>query len=259
MKLINLIWIVAFILSSCSKDENENNQIILHYSIINNKPNPIENNQINILFPTSDKIQLIIMGGDGNYTVSNSDEIVVDVRRKNNFIDITPISIGSSIITVIDNSGNSYTLNIKVHYRELNLKVDKQDIIVIGDKLSETQKAEIEQKVALTLPVKINGGFSFIYDLNDRKGHVLIFKEKISENGIESVFEEKYTETDSVGYRSFVIQIDGKEREFILNRYDAPKSKSDMIEPMAFIEILTNQFKTEYPNVQWVYTQQRIK
>lgn len=88
---------------------------------------------------------------------------------------------------------------------------------------------------------------------------MLIFKEKISENGIESVFEEKYTETDSVGYRSFVIQIDGKEREFILNRYDAPKSKSDMIEPMAFIEILTNQFKTEYPNVQWVYTQQRIK
>ena len=32
-----------------------------------------------------------------------------------------------------------------------------------------------------------------------------------------------------------------------------------MIVPIAFIEILTEQFKTEYPNIECVYTQQRIK
>ena len=47
------------------------------------------------------------MGGDGNYTVSNLDEAIVNVRMENKFIDITPLSIGSSIITVVDNSGNS--------------------------------------------------------------------------------------------------------------------------------------------------------
>lgn len=114
MKLTNLIWIIVLIMSSCSKDSFE--PIQLYYDIYNDKPNPIENNQISLLFPTFDKIKLVIMGGDGNYTVSNLDEAIVNVRMENKFIDITPLSIGSSIITVVDNSGNSYALNVKVHY-----------------------------------------------------------------------------------------------------------------------------------------------
>ncbi len=125
MKLTNLIWIIVLIMSSCSKDSFE--PIQLYYDIYNDKPNPIENNQISLLFPTFDKIKLVIMGGDGNYTVSNLDEAIVNVRMENKFIDITPLSIGSSIITVVDNSGNSYALNVKVHYREYNLIIDKLD------------------------------------------------------------------------------------------------------------------------------------
>ena len=138
MKLTNLIWIIILIMSSCNKDNHE--PIRLYYDIYNDKPNLIENNQISLLFPTFDNIKLVIMGGDGNYTVSNLDEAIVNVRMENKFIDITPLSIGSSIITVADKSGNSYTLNVKVHYREYNLIIDKLDVIVIGDKLSVEQR-----------------------------------------------------------------------------------------------------------------------
>jgi len=154
MKLTNLIWIIVLIMSSCSKDSYE--PIQLYYDIYNDKPNPIENNQISLLFPTFDKIKLVIMGGDGNYTVSNLDEAIVNVRMENKFIDITPLSIGSSIITVVDNSGNSYALNVKVHYREYNLIIDKLDVIVIGDKLSVEQREQIEQKAMGTIPIKPN-------------------------------------------------------------------------------------------------------
>jgi hypothetical protein len=81
MKLTNLIWIIVLIMSSCSKDSYE--PIQLYYDIYNDKPNPIENNQISLLFPTFDNIKLVIMGGDGNYTVSNLDEAIVNVRMEN--------------------------------------------------------------------------------------------------------------------------------------------------------------------------------
>lgn len=258
MKLVNLIWIIVFILSSCSKSEND--QITLYYSIINDKPNPIENNQINLLFPTSDRTQLIIMGGDGNYTVSNLDETVVNVTIESKHINITPLSTGNTTVTITDNSGGLYTLNINILYRKLNFIIDKQDVIVIGDRLSEAQKTDIQQKTILTFPVKVNGGFTFIYDLGEHKGHALVYEDKYDVNGVETTFEEKYTQIESgERYHSFIIDIEGEKREFIVDRYVTLMSKSDMFVPMALIEVLTERFKTEYPNVEWVYTQQRIK
>lgn len=254
-----LLFLLLATLAGCSKDDSE--PIQLYYAIYDDKSNPVEDNRVLLLFPASDKTQLIIFGGDGHYAISNSDETVANVTMESKHINITPLSTGNSAVTITDNSGGLYTLKIKVTYRELNLIIDKQDVIVIGNKLSETQKMEIQQKAALTFPVKVNGGFSFIYNnLDQQRGEVSIYKDKYGENGVQSTFEDKYTETASVGYRSFVIQIDEKKREFVLNRYyDAPMPRSgDMIVSIAFIEILTDQFKIDYPDVESVYTQQRL-
>lgn len=263
MKLINLIWIIIIMVSSCSKDSYE--PIQLHYATYNDKPNPIENNQVNLLFRTSDKTQLVIFGGDGHYTISNSDATIANVTLTNNsFIDIIPLSTGNSTVTITDNSGGSYTLNITILHRKTNIIIDKQDVIVIGDKLSEEQKAEIQQKAALTLPVKVMGGFSFVYNLGEEvnKGQVFIYNDKFGGEAVESVFEFKqikieinrFTQTHPV----YVITINGKQREFIVNKYVAPKSKGDMIVPMSLNEDLTELFKADYPDVESVYTQQRI-
>ncbi|MEG0693844.1 MAG: hypothetical protein RR444_12280, partial [Oscillospiraceae bacterium] len=251
------IVVLLATLTGCSKDD-DNKSIQLYYAIYDDKSDPVEGNRVSLLFPTSDKTQLIILGGDGDYAISNSDETVVNVTMESKHINITPLSTGSSTVKITDKSGGLYALNIDVLYQKLNLIIDKQDVIVIGDKLSEMQKAEIRQKAALTLPVKVNGGYSFIYNLDQHKGEVSIYKDKYGENGVLSTFEEKYTETAGKGYRSFAIQIDGKKREFILNRYVVPVSKSDMIVPVAFIEIITEQFKADYPDVESVYTQQRL-
>lgn len=259
---INLmLWCLLLVaslttLTGCSKDDPE--PIQLYYGIYNDKADPVEGNRIQILFPASNKIQLLIFGGDGDYAIHNSDDAVVDVVVEGRNISITPLSTGSSAVTITDQSGGSYILNIEVSYRELNLIIEKQDVIVIGEKLSERQKLEIQHKASLFFPVKEMGGFSFVYDLSTHEGHVLIYKEKYGEKGVESVFEEKYTETASVGYRSYEFQIDGEKREFILNQYHAPMSKSSMIVPMAFIEVLTDRFKADYPDVESVFTQQKL-
>ena len=223
MKLTNLIWIIVLIMSSCSKDSFE--PIQLYYDIYNDKPNPIENNQISLLFPTFDKIKLVIMGGDGNYTVSNLVEAIV----------------------------------VKVHYREYNLIIDKLDVIVIGDKLSVEQREQIEQKAMGTIPIKPNGGYKFIYNSGDfDNGQVLIYKNSFDEKAIESTFEIRDIKDEERNYRSYIISIDGEQRIFILNKYLA-STKGDIAVSMALIEVLTEQFKTDYPNIELVYTQQRIK
>lgn len=262
MKLVNLIWIIIIMLSSCSKDSYE--PIQLHYAIDNDKPNPIENNQVNLRLPTSNKIQLVIMGGDGNFTVTNTNEKTITVSINNREVAIMPLTTGNSVVTIADRSNNSYMLNVKVDYRTIDVMIDKQDVIVVGDKLSEVQKAEIEQKAILTLPVKVNGGFRFVYNNSEEvnKGQVFIYNDKFGGVAIESVFELKQIKIEVNGFIQthpvYVITINGKQREFIVNKYVTPKSKGDMTVSMSLNENLTEQFKADYPNVESVYAQQRL-
>lgn len=254
-KLSGILLLLLFI-TSCNKEDIE--PITLHY---------VENNSVDMVYPNTDNHSISIIGGDGKYSVSCNNVSVLEVElvQEKKMILLKSQSIGDAIVTITDESGNSYALHVKVHYSELKLIIDKQDVIVIGDKLSEEQKAEIQQKAILTLPVKVNGGFKFIYN-NDKdlsKGQVFIYKDNYGGEAVESVFEYKRVEIEVNGgiqkYPVYVITINGKQREFIVNRYFAPKSKGDMIVPMALNEDITEQFKTEYPDVEWVYTQQRIK
>lgn len=260
---ILLMSLLTMFIVGCSKDSNE--PIQLHYSIYNDKPNPVTGNQVLILFPTSEKTQLVVSGGDGNFAITNSDKTIIDVSINDRLIDITPLSTGDAFVSITDKSDNLYVFSVKVYYKEYNLMVDKQDVIVIGDKLSEVQKTEIQQKAILTLPVKVNGGFKLVYNEGDQasKGEAYIYKDNYGVEPVKSVFEFKRVKIEANGviqnYNVFVITIDGKKREFVMNKYIALKSSGDMMVPMALHEVLTEQFKTDYPDVEWVYTQQRIK
>lgn len=258
MKSINLLGILLLLLfiTSCNKEDVE--PITLHY---------VENNSIEMVYPNTDNHSISIKGGDGKYSASCNNVSVVEVElvQEKKMILLKPRSIGDAIVTITDESGNLYALNVKVHYSELNLIIDKQDVIVIGDKLSAIQKSEIEQKAIFTFPVKVSGGYKFIYN-NDKdidKGQVFIYRENYDINATESVFEIKQTEIDLNGvkqqYRTYVIVIDGTQREFVQTQYVAPNTKMSVKIPMALCEVLTDQFKAEYPDVEFVYTQQRIK
>lgn len=258
MKVVNLIWVLVFIISGCSK--NENDPIMLCYSIFNDKPNPVIGNQVKIEYPALEKTQLVIIGGDGSFTISNSDATKLKVDINDRLIDLTPLSTGEITLTINDQSKNSYILNVSISYIERQFSIDKQDVVVVGDKLSTEQKKQIELEATATIPIEVNGGYRFVYNNSEdrNKGQVFIYKNSFSDKAIESTFEIKYNQKEGYSYRSYIISIDGKQREFILNKY-ITTTKSDMVVPIAFIEILTEQFKTEYPNIECVYTQQRIK
>lgn len=115
MKVISLFFVLIFFLSGCSKNENE--PITLCYSIFNDKPNPVIGNQIDLQYP-AEKIQLLILGGDGNFTINNSDDTKLKINIDDKLMDIIALSIGTATITINDKSNNSYILNVKISYAE---------------------------------------------------------------------------------------------------------------------------------------------
>lgn len=148
-KLYGLLLLLLFI-TSCNQEDIE--PITLQY---------VENNSIAMVYPNTENHSISIKGGDGKYSASCNNVPVLEVElvQEKKMILLKPQSIGDAIVTITDESGYSYLLNVNIFYSEQNLRVDKQDVIVIGDKLSAVQKAEIQQKAILTLPVNVNGGF----------------------------------------------------------------------------------------------------
>lgn len=111
MKVLNLLFILIFILSGCSKNDIE--PITLCFAIINDKPNPIIDNQVELQYP-AENIQLLILGGDGNFAINNSDETKLRISANDKLMTLTVLSVGVAIVTISDKSNNSYTLKVKI-------------------------------------------------------------------------------------------------------------------------------------------------
>ena len=70
MKTKLLFFLLLFIVfAGCQKDDNDFQPIQLQYAIFNDKPNLVTNNQLTINFPDEPRIELIIFGGDGAYSI----------------------------------------------------------------------------------------------------------------------------------------------------------------------------------------------
>ena len=253
---ILLLSLSLLCITSCSEDKSE--------------PLPpialdVEGNSITLKYPNASGYTIAITGGDGNFTASCSDPSVFDVEVFKNWggINLTAKSLGATTITITDQSNNSYTLNATAAYAETQFTIGKQDVVVTGDKLTPAQKKEIEGKAMLTLPVKEGGKFVLIHnnEEDDNKGQAFIYNDKNDEKGIETTFEIKEVEeSESLSnYRTYNFIIDGKPREFIIVEYVSPTRLNVDMRTMSLNELLTNQFKADYPAVEFVYTQQQLQ
>ena len=251
---ILLLTFSLFCITSCNKDE----------------PLPpialdVEDNSVVLTYPTVSGYTIAITGGDGNFTASCSDPSVFDIEvfKNKGGINLTAKSLGATTITITDQSNNSYTLKATAAYAETQFTIGKQDVVVIGEKLTPAQKKEIEEKAMLTLPVKEGGKFVLIHnnEEDENKGQAFIYNDKNDKQGIETTFEIKEVgESGSPSsYRAYNFIIEGKPREFVIVEYVSPTRLNVDMRTMSLNELLTNQFKTDYTAVESVYTQQQLQ
>ncbi len=116
MKIFGVLFlfITCFLCFSCSKGDDDFQPIQLQYAILNDKPNPVTNNQVSLKFPCETKIELVVFGGDGKYAISNSDDTKLSIVDTGESLELTPLAAGNVVVTINDNHNNSYALNVHI-------------------------------------------------------------------------------------------------------------------------------------------------
>ena len=127
-KLLGILFFFAsgLLFTSCDKDDDNSHPIELQYAIYNDKPNPVTNNQVTINFPAESKTELVILGGDGTYSISNSDDAKLSISRTDGSLALTPLAPGNVVVTINDSRNNSYTLKVQIK-SQLIVKINAKE------------------------------------------------------------------------------------------------------------------------------------
>jgi len=251
---ILVILFSTFCWTSCNKDSN-GEPLSLHQ---------IENNSIQLYYGSNGGVTII--GGDGKYSFSCESQLLKAEMTYSNYISFEPLGVGDATVTIKDSSGDSYILKVTITYKTEKIIVSKLDATVTGDNMTVGKQKELKEKALLTIPVKVGGGYKFVYteseDLDKTKGIVYIYPDKYGENGIEGTFERITVKGDNGSYYHMVytLKYSNANRKFVLMEYSEPTSKSSPPQYRAFqlAEDLKEQYKVAYPDVEQVYTSQVI-
>lgn len=241
-----LIWsqviLLAIALFSCGKVKHEPIELI-----------QVKNNTVNLIHIDPMSYSLAISGGDGTYSATCSDDKVLQVSVVEGHLMLQPKGVGQAEVVISDGAGNSYKLSIGIRYDEESFTVVSCQANVVGSMLTTEQVKEVEQKALATIPVKVNGGYKFVYNDNKaNKGKLTIYPQKLNEDGIEVEFEKVTSDGQA---EVFVFELNGQKRRLVRMVYNGKESPAVQI---ALAEDVSDRFKTEYSDLERVSTQQVI-
>lgn len=250
---IFIISILTVCFASCSDDEAYT-PIKLSYDP--NSDQALETISLTPFSPTT----IFINGGDGTYSIKNSDENVILVTKQtDNVLIISPVNLGSASITIKDNSDNSCSLYINVRYSTSTYVVVKHDVVIEGDNITVGDKKLLEAEILSAIPVAIKGRYIFTYTNKFvDEGFVEIYSSDTkSENG---TFKREQKQTEAgVKYAKTTMQIGNKTLVYDHAPYNGSiksNSRTEMRYPSAFIEDVTTIYKQKYPAIEKAYALQ---
>jgi len=250
------MWILVILFStfglvSCDKESDKPLSLDL-----------VKNNSTKVYYGSKGGVTII--GGDGNYSFSCESPLLKAEMTYRNYISFEPLGVGEATVVIKDSSGESYLLKVTIAYKTEKIVVVKLDATVVGDAMTVGSQKELRDKALATIPVKIGGGYKFIYtegeDLNLTKGIVFLYPDKYGENGIEGTFERATVKeaNGSYSYTTYTLHYSNANRTFVFMEYGEPTAESLPYRALQLVEDLKEQYKTVYPNVEQVYTSQLI-
>ncbi len=246
-----LVFITIALLSTTSCNDKEDNSL---------KVLDAEHNSVTLYYPNDNLACITIDGGVRPYSVSCQSEILkVNMDKWPNAFNYEVLGTGEAKVKVSDASGQSVWLDVVIRYREQDFKIAKQDVLIKGDQMTVAAQKELGEKVLASIPVKPGGGYKFIYTESE-SGTVHIFTEKFGDKYKEGSFEMSYykdEENESIRFPIYTIRLDKEEHPLFIYKYNAGLRSSERI-PLALYEDLTEKYKTEYPEMESVYSMQVI-
>lgn len=109
-----------------------------------------------------------VSGGEAPYTASVADEQVVraTVREEGDLINLSPVKLGSTTLTVRDARGEEVRIGVEVVTGRKGFSVRGVSVEVTGD-LDEAARTELENDALSTAVAQEGGAFSFTYTDKD--------------------------------------------------------------------------------------------
>ncbi len=244
----------SLVVISCTDEENP---IQLLY---------VENNLLQAKYPaSSESYSISIIGGDGNYTVTCDNNELLEINLTyGQTIVYKPLGVGETTVTVTDQSGNSYILNVEISHHTWSFEVTEKSARIFGDNLTIAQHRELEEKVLKTIPVAVGGGYQFIHkettvytnedeqEVHHYRGDVHIYTEKYGGEYIEGSFEQKKLFlANGNSFPEFHITTADHAFQFELTPYSpSDNTKSSPLSPVALVEDLTETYIGDYPKLE---------
>lgn len=114
-----------------------------------------DNTAIKLIYPNTYPIGYTIEGGDGNYSVtSDNPEIVLpkiiqvtDASATDMNLSLEAKGLGTAKVTITDKSQNLLTLVVVVDYMTMYFIIEKHDIQITGNELTDKEKKAISDNI----------------------------------------------------------------------------------------------------------------
>ena len=258
---ILLLFLSAINFASCSNDD-ELSPITLEYED-SSATFDNEKRAFNLTPFSGETTPLYIKGGDGNYTITNSDESIVHVNSDGTKISLKAQAIGNAYVKIEDAANNSYTLSVTVKYREAAIAIVQRKYIIKGDELTVGDKTKLENAIKAA---DQTDKYLFTYkDAGNSIGSICIWDKDKQMKEYDFTDElVKLSEEDAIliageyKIREYnKVSIQGKsynETLYITRNFFYLISTRDILVPAyCFTKDLTEQYKPAYPKVEQVY------
>jgi hypothetical protein len=246
-----LVLFSAFGWTSCGQEAPE--ALSLH---------EVENNAIQLYYGS--KGGVTIRGGDGRYAFSCESPLLKAEMTYGNYILFEPQGVGEAVVQITDASGGLYVLNVSIGYRTEDIVIAEVEAKVVGEALTEDERAELSAKALESVPVKAGGGYHFVYTHGEEgdevEGALVVYPDTHEHGGVEGVFKRVIARNDD-GSFSFTYALRYRdENRVLLLEHSQPAVKTSPVEPriVRFVEDLTERYQSDYPGAVQVYTLQLI-
>lgn len=258
MRIMKILWVsftpfFVLFLASCNDKKDEAISFPL-----------VENNSLSLTYPYDGIFSTNLAGGDGNYSVSCSDEKVLDAKladsQEGKVLELTLLSTGAAVVTVVDGSGHSTILNVDVSYQEFQFVVLEHNLVIEGNISDTTVQNELRETALSTIPVRVDGAYRFVFkDVNRSRGDVYFENGKYQEGTftVSQVVDAANGETAT----KYTIRAQDETHELIMLAYSSAYSlkSSPVLRKFLFAEDLTDIYQQKYPELKHIRTIQEIE
>lgn len=206
------------------------------------------------LSPFSSGESFYINGGDGAYTIDNSNEEVVNFAYDGRTLTLKPLAQGEAVITIQDRDNDTYLLRVVVSYPTESFEVLSVAAEAKGNELTQMETTLLQQQMETDLPVNVGGQFRFTYMVPDSTQGELEMVPAGNALPLKGVFQSatKYFETGTP-YTEITVSLTSGDK-FVYACYPA---NADSTYTLA--QDVTERYKSAYPKVQQAITYQYIQ